>query len=337
MKSKNGFFSCALLLMLSYNSFAQKVDSSYQVGTWPGFRSAAVSFTFDDGCSNQFAVALPMFDKYNFKMTFFTVVNWVPNWTMLKNAAANAHEIASHTMTHANFGNLKDDQQTAELRDSKLNIETNISGVKCLTIAYPYCVTGNMALCEQHYIAARGCSGVVEPKTPSNFMNISSIICGDLGEVKTTNDFTSKFASAENSNGWAIFLIHGVDNDGGYSPLSSIELKGALGYLSEHIDKFWVAKLGDAARYVKERDNVLVKEVEANESSITISITDTLDNSIYNLPVSVRRLIPDGWDSFSVSQNNKAIGSQTVVVNSKKYFIFDVVPNTGNVVCRKIK
>jgi hypothetical protein len=76
---------------------------------------------------------------------------------------------------------------------------------------------------------------------------------------------------------------------------------------------------------------VSVKEVSANDSVITCSVTDTLDDSIYNLPVTIRRLLPAGWSSTEVFQNGKTISSQIVNVNAKNYIMFDVVPDSGDI------
>jgi len=53
--------------------YSNTIDSPYEVGTWAGFKKAAISYTFDDGNSNQFAITMPMFDEFGFKMTLFTV------------------------------------------------------------------------------------------------------------------------------------------------------------------------------------------------------------------------------------------------------------------------
>lgn len=37
---------CIMMLL------AQSVEAPYEVGTWQGFRSAAVTYTFDDQCAN---------------------------------------------------------------------------------------------------------------------------------------------------------------------------------------------------------------------------------------------------------------------------------------------
>jgi oligosaccharide reducing-end xylanase len=92
-----------LMISSSLESMAQ-VPSTYQVGRWHQFKSAAVTYTFDDNCSNQIPVAIPLFNNYSFKTTFFTVTQSMnPNWTSIKGVANNGHEIASHTVTHADL------------------------------------------------------------------------------------------------------------------------------------------------------------------------------------------------------------------------------------------
>jgi peptidoglycan-N-acetylglucosamine deacetylase len=315
--------------------FSQQVDSPYEVGTWSGFKPGAVSFTFDDGCLNQLAVALPMFNQYGYKMTLFTVINWGPNWTALQTAASNGHEIASHTMSHADFSTTTETGQNTELKNSQDAINGHIGGQHCITIAYPNCHLGNTALCNQYYMAARGCSGVVEASTPSNFMNISSIVCGTQGSVKTALDFKAKADAAVASRGWVVFLIHGIDNDGGYSPITTATLKGALDSLSSHREKYWVSTFGNISRYILERNCVSVKELSNTDSLITIQVIDTLDNVIYNYPVTIRRPLPLNWTSASISQNSKTINAQILEISSVKYVLFDAVPDSGDITIRK--
>lgn len=79
------------LLLFAGSSAAQTVDAGYEVGTWRGFRPAAVTFTFDDNDRNQLAVAVPMFDAFDFKLTLFalTSTDWRPiDWDGLAAAAA---------------------------------------------------------------------------------------------------------------------------------------------------------------------------------------------------------------------------------------------------------
>jgi ethanolamine utilization microcompartment shell protein EutS len=268
-------------------------------------------------------------------LTLYPVPNWGPNWTKIQNAAAAGHEVGSHTMSHPNLSGLTIEEQTTELVNSQNTINSYIPGQQCATIAYPYCAPGNQALCATYYIAGRTCSGQIVPATPSNFYQISSMVCGSAGAVKTTADFTTKFSSAATSGGWCVFLIHGIDSDGGYSPLSSTVLRESIEHLDAHRNTFWVSTFRNVVRYIKERNDVSITEISNEPNTITIQVTDTLDDTIYNYPVTLRRPLPSGWPSATVSQNGQALNARIVVTNSTIYVMFDAVPDNGDVVLSK--
>jgi oligosaccharide reducing-end xylanase len=332
---KNTLFLMLSFLIVSYSLQAQVV-SPYQVGTWSGFRTCAISYTFDDGCANQFAKAIPHFNEAGFKLTLFTVTGWTSNWTNLQNAAAKGHEVANHSATHPNLSTLAVDKQKAELETSNSLINSKVTSQKSLTMATPYCAKGNDLLASHYFLAVRGCQGFIEPKTPGSFMNVSSVICGNLGSVFKVKDFKSKADQAATSKGWLVYLIHGIDNDGGYSPLASDTLKLSLKYLKENDNLFWVNTFGNVARYIKERNCVSVTETLVTETDISLALTDTLrNNEWYNYPLTIRRSLPSGWTSASVTQNGKLVNSSVLEVNSVKYLQFDAVPDGGSIVISK--
>ncbi len=92
--SRRLWFAIAFLLTLSGKCASQTVPAGYQIAAWQGFRSAAISYTFDDNCPNQLAIAVPMFEKFGFKVTLFTVTSpkwaWPANWSGLQKAASAA-------------------------------------------------------------------------------------------------------------------------------------------------------------------------------------------------------------------------------------------------------
>jgi peptidoglycan/xylan/chitin deacetylase (PgdA/CDA1 family) len=332
MKRANVILLITTFFMAGNAGYAGTVASPYQVGNWPGFRTAAVTYTFDDQCSNQFAIAIPMFNEFGFKLTLYPVINWGPNWTALVNAAAVGHEVGSHTMSHPT---LSPSNEVAELSNSKSTIESNITNQKCVTVAYPFCSPSTLSVTATYYIAGRHCQGWIEPNTPTNMYQISSLICGSAGAVKTAADFNSKFVSVASSKGWCVFLIHGIDNDGGYSPLSSTELRASLQYLDARRSTYWVATFANAVRYIRERNDVSVAESSNTGDSITLQVTDTLDNTIYNYPVTISRPLPDGWQAAKVSQNGQPIKVSVLPGTSGNKIMFDVVPDGGDVALTK--
>jgi oligosaccharide reducing-end xylanase len=335
MKRANAILLLTVFLVAGNVGYAGTVASPYEVGNWPGFRTAAVSYTFDDHCSNQFAIAVPMFNEFGYKLTLYPVINWGPPWPNIQNAATAGHEVGSHTMSHANLGSLTIAQQTPELANSQSTINSYIPGQQCVTIAYPYCAPGDQALTATYYIAARHCQGWIEANTPSNFYQISSLICGSAGSVQTAADFNARFVSTAASKGWCVFLIHGIDSDGGYSPLPSATLRASIQYLDARRSTFWVSTFGNAVRYIRERNDISVTELSNSGDSITLQVTDTLNNTIYNYPVTIRRPLPAGWPSANVSQNGQAVNASIVVANATMYVMFDVVPDGGDVVLSK--
>jgi peptidoglycan/xylan/chitin deacetylase (PgdA/CDA1 family) len=312
--------------------YSRTVDYPYEIGVWPGFRAAAISYTCDDDCANQLRVAVPMFNEFGFKLTLFTITGESPDWAGLQQAAARGHEIASHSVTHPRLSDISLDQQRTELKNSQEVIDAHIPGQKCLTIAYPYCATANEGLCAQYYIAARGCQGFIENSTPADFMNVSALLCGAEGSVQSAADFNARCDAAVNAEGWGLFLLHGIDNDGGYSPLSSGALRGSLQYLDAHRDTFWVETFGNVARYIRERNTATITSLAEDSAGLALLVTDTLDDAIYNVPVSLRRPLPAGWTAAVVTQKGRGVASAIVTVDSGRYVQFDVVPDGGEVI-----
>lgn len=312
---------------------AASVAAPYEVADWEGFREAAVSYTFDDSCSNQFAIAVPMFNEAGFKMTLFSCTNALfAGWDKLSAAQADGHEVASHTVNHLRLNQLSASEAISELADSQAAIVANVPGAQALTFAYPYCVSpSDPSVTGQYYIASRTCSGQIVAKSPTDFQQISSLICGTQGSIKTVADFQSRSSSALASNGWAVYLIHGIDNDGGYSPLESTVLQGSIDFYKENADLFWVDTFSNVARYIRERDDATVTELSSSADSLVVSLTDTLDNAIYNVPVTLRRTLPEGWTSAAVSQAGAPVTSEIVTVGETTYVQFNAVPDAGNV------
>jgi peptidoglycan-N-acetylglucosamine deacetylase len=324
-----------VLLITGINCYSQTIDPPYEIGTWHGFRQTVINYTFDDGCPNQFAKVIPMFNAFDFDLTLFTVTDWTTDWARLQSASDSGHEVASHTVSHANFGQIDEAQERTELRDSKEIIESHITGENCITMAYPYCVTGVDSICSNYYIAARGCQNFIEPGTPGSFMNVSSIVCGSEGSVKTLAHFKSKFESAAAMNGWCVFLLHGIDGDGGYSSLSSSVLISSIEYLNIRRSKFWVTTFKNAALYSLERNAATITEISSVDTAMTIQVSDTLVDSIFNFPLTIRRPLPLDWPSADVTQNDDLVPTRIVQVDTVIYITFDVIPDGGDVMIIK--
>jgi hypothetical protein len=141
--------------------------------------------------------------------------------------------------------------------------------------------------------------------------------------------------TAINSKGWCVYLLHGIDSDGGWSSLPSDTLRAVLTYLNANQDEFWVSSFGNVARYIKERNAISVTELSNQDSSITVQVTDALTDSIFNYPITLRRPLPGNWPSAAVTQNGHPRDTKIVENNSVPYIQFDAVPDSGDVLIVK--
>ena len=308
-----------------------QVNPAYEVATWRGFKAAAITYTLDDNTSNQLPVAIPLFDQYNFKTTLFTVSNWGPNWAGLRTASANGHEVTSHTVTHPSLGGLTVAQQTTELQQSQATIRTNVPTAKCETVAYPNCVTGDVPTIQSYYIAGRGCSGQLMPATPSDFYNLSAIITGTTGAVQTAANFNARVDAARTARGWCVFLTHGINNDGGYSPTQSTELATHLAYMNTNSADFWVGTFADVVKYIKERNAAVLTETTVSATQFSMTLTDNLPDLVYNVPITMRRQLPASWTGAAVMRGTTPLASSVVTSAGVRYVVFEAVPDLGAV------
>lgn len=306
------------------------VEQPFEVGTWAHFCKGAVTHTFDDNTQGQTTIAQPLFDAKNFHMTLFTVTGSMnPLWSNLKNAFAKGHEIASHSVTHP--GTMSD----AECPTSQKTIKQQIAGEMCVTIAYPNCnIPTTQTELKKSYIGGRICNGQIVNKSPSDFYRIGSIISGSAG-INTVDALNSKANDAVSQNGWCVYLHHGVGNDGhGYSNTPTSVFQGNLDYLDQNRDKIWTESFGNVIRYIKERDAVSLSIKSSDNSSIVVTITDNLPDSIFNYPLSFRRPLPTNWTDPVITQKGVAVKDTIVTVNNSKYVMFEAVPDGGDVEIR---
>ncbi len=326
---KTALMLCTVATLAACSQTDSPTEVESEVALWQGNATAAVSLTFDDHLINQFTVVQPMLDAHGMKGTFYPILSWVSDFSMMRGAVEAGHEIGCHTVTHPNLAQITAEEVENEYEQS-VQITMDSLGVRILTIAYPFCSPPDSTLTEKYFVAARHCDGRIDNPSPADYMSISSFGVGSESQVTTAEGLEEIFERAVPMNGWATILFHEFDEGTGYSPFSSEEFNKALDYLSEKCDTFWVGTFADVARYAKERDAAEVKAVlEGNK--LTISLTADLDKEIYNVPLTVRTALPEGWTTCSATQNGETVEANI----DGNHLQFLIIPNAGDVVATK--
>lgn len=323
----SGALSCALFSCAHVDPNAHECE----IATWGGFAKSAITYTFDDDCHNQFSIAVPIFDKYGYKATFYTDVDRIDNWQTLSMCSEKGYEIGSHTLNHFALSGLDGDELEDELGGSKDVIESNIEYGNCLTLAYPYCDMPDTSVVAKYYIAARVCDCRIENPTPASFYKISSFGVGSESPAfRHAQSIIGLFEKTRDVGGWSTLLIHEVDEGDGYSPISSAAIDSTLMYVKNNESDFWVATFADVVKYIRERNLTHIFLLDCDEESFALSFSNELDY-IYDTPISVRRPLPSGWSGALVTQSREVCSSYI----KDGYIYFDVVPNKGEVIISK--
>ena len=171
---------------------------------------------------------------------------------------------------------------------------------------------------------------------------------GEYKLLKRTIGSYEKFIETLVSlNGFTVECLHALSESRG--AVSGVITSSYVSTISkyEHIARFgiWAPSYNDILQYLKEYQDAKVETLERTDSSITISVTDTLDDYMFNHQITIKVDIPDNWTSVSVVQGDKVIPfveyshysqsknmSQISCAISDGYLYVDVIPDMGDVV-----
>ena len=318
-------FFINLQLSISIYDLSPKIPIKYEIAPWHGFKPSAITYSFDDGSFNHLIKAIPLLDKYNFKGSFNLITQNKIDWEGFKAAAENGHEIASHTITHSHLKEQDKDTQLKELKESKKLIEKMI-GQECITLVYPYCEAGDYDIAQKYYISGRACSHQYISSNPTDMFDLSSFGIGSESNHKTAQDLNELVDGGLEQKKWTVFLIHGIDNDGGYSPFDSFELENHFKYVDDK-GSFWVATFKDVSKYILEANSLIILE-NTNENgniSIEVSTQYKTDITVLDVPVTISRVIDENYKKVTIIKEKDSTEVESELKDGK--VIFDVVPD----------
>lgn len=193
----------------------------------------------------------------------------------------------------------------------------------------------------KHHISARNSRGDGNLKATDTDADWDWIKGWFLTPERITKWLEGELNAAAATGGVIIASIHALTTDpdqpakdGGYSLLNTY-METFCEKVAERVNsgELWNAHYEDIILYVRETQNASVKAIldEGNEK-ITVTVSDTLDDSIYNHELTVRVKVPENWKAVKISYNGKTTYANAKNVDGKSMVDFDIIPDNGSAV-----
>lgn len=260
-------------------------------------------------------------------------------WEDIRRYAAQGHEFGSHTITHPRLAILDETNLLYELEKSKDDIRKFLGEAHTFSAECPYGTENERVMEYAHkvYPALRNRM----PETYLEELNRGSDMNPGQSDKEyvqwqrgpLTNITMEKMKSWVDTclihdNVWLVMVFHGVDGIG-WEARTGAELEEYFRYIKAREDQLWVATFADVTKYMRERKNASV-EASWEGDEITISLTQDLDPSMYNQPLTLKTYVPDEWEKVTINSEDSPGGSMEVMKDDKGSFVlYNVVPNGG--------
>ena len=261
------------------------------------------------------------------------------SWDDFRKDAGEGYEIASHSITHATMPGLNEANIRYELEKSKEEIKNQLGEKYTFSTEVPYGYEDDrvMQIAYKIYPALRNrmpepflkeidrASRELPHPSDKDYVQWQR---GPLHKTPLTLMKSWVDTTYANKDMWLVLVFHGIDSLG-WEPTPIPKLEEYFNYIKDREDKLWIATFGDATKYMREREHAKVNTNE-KDGMISVSLTHSLDKTMYDLPLTLKTYVPDKWSKVTVSQ-----GTNTKTVDVRRdekggYVLYQVEPNTTN-------
>jgi hypothetical protein len=313
---------------------------------WDDDKLAAASVAIDDNTLPNHDWWIGMGEKYGFKFTWFVIV-WPYMYNYDGSAGTNqgyygtaaafkrlfdlGHDVQAHGTGTINA--YSDSAYEYDLLFTKRILEDSIPGNKCIVYAYPSGVATKSAVAARHYIGSRGTTGAVDRANRVNYLN--------TGDGGISADNLANMLDNRGSNywrGWTNDLSHLITTQpDSLDKQAQLDAKErSLQRLYARRDSLWVAPFRRVALYSQSYATHTLNVLSATGTEIQFALTDSMADSVFDAPLTVKVRLDSSWDALTVRQNGTPIAYTVMLRNGAKYALVKAVPDQGTVVMTKI-
>lgn len=262
------------------------------------------------------------------------------SWDSIKVYASKGYEFASHTVTHTHLAVLDTTNINYELYKSKEDIKNHLGdeytfdaeipfGIehpRALKYGFPaYAALRNMMTDSFMFEINRGY------KTQPGSSNKEYVQWQRGPLSKTTLEQMKSYIDTvlAHNNIWLVLVFHGI-NGLGWEALPDSVLENYFQYIKQNENNLWVTTFKDAGKYMRERMHTNIKQ-NKNNNEISVQLTQTIDDKIYNVPLTLKTYVPANWKYVIATQANFQQRLETQKDKNGNYVLYDATPAAGEI------
>jgi hypothetical protein len=207
-------------------------------------------------------------------------------------------------------------------------IDGNIPGKKASALAYPggrNTVYNDRNIAAKYFRVVRGARGAPNDASMTDYMATNAMSGWDFESTQGGNPrnvIDPERYRGRYYRGWVILFAHGVS-------ASHEFFTKTFEFLKENREKLWIGLFTDVAKYGQERDTATLKVVSPGPDKITFLLTDEMDDSYFNYPLTVKVRIPNEWKEVGATQGDKDVTAKIIEHEGASYALVPTVPDAG--------
>ncbi|HEX2956880.1 MAG TPA: hypothetical protein VHO70_08605, partial [Chitinispirillaceae bacterium] len=102
-------------------------------------------------------------------------------------------------------------------------------------------------------------------------------------------------------------------------------------YIHSRENEIWVENFTKVAKYAQQRDSHTLNVIDKDSQFIRLSLTDSLIDSIFSYPLTIKVPLSDSWNSICIAFQNGKIIPLSFVYHGGAYVLIQAIPDRGDI------